>query len=129
MSFNIGNQTGGVINNVAGNQYISGDQRGTAASAAVLREALEQLRAAVGNAGLDDKTSTAATAQLDEIDSTLTEQEPDRPKAGKALDKLAALLVSAGAVATAGQALAGPIQTIASWVGSWGPAVAQLLAN
>lgn len=129
MSFNIGNQTGGVINNVSGSQRISGGQHGQAASTDTACHALRELRAVVLQAGLDDGKAAAAAAFLDDIDAGLTEPEPDRSRVGRALDELTGLLLSAGALASAGQALAGPLRAIASWVGSWGPAVAQLMGG
>lgn len=128
MSFNIGNQTGGVINNVAGNQRISGGQHGTAVSTSSVREAVQALRAAVDDADLDEATTVALSGHLKDIETEVSAQEPDRSMVGATLDKVAGLLVSAGAVAAAGQSLTGPIRVVASWVGSWGPAVAQLIA-
>ncbi|MBM6623215.1 hypothetical protein JTF08_16525 [Micrococcaceae bacterium RIT802] len=129
MNFNIGSQTGGVINNVSGNQRVSGGQHGQAVSTDATRHALRELRAAVLQAGLDDGRAAAVAAPLEDIDAELAKPEPDRSKVGRALDELTALLLSAGALASAGQALAGPIRAIASWVGSWGPSVAQLMGG
>ncbi|WP_026552440.1 hypothetical protein [Arthrobacter sp. H20] len=128
MSFNIGNQTGGVINNVAGNQRVSGTQHGAAVSTSSVREAVQALRAAVDDADLDEATSVAVSGHLKDIETEVSAQDPDRSMVGTTLDQLAGLLMSAGAVATAGQSLIGPIRLVASWVGSLGPAVAQLLA-
>lgn len=127
MSFNISNQTGGVINNVAGNQQIYGDQRGQAIGPNTVREAVRKLRSAVDDAGLDPATSAAVSAGLGEIESEVQAREPDRSRVGEALEKVTGLLTSAGAIAVAGQALIGPIQAVATWVGSWGPAVAHLM--
>ncbi|GAA1865208.1 hypothetical protein GCM10009715_10480 [Paeniglutamicibacter psychrophenolicus] len=127
MSFNIGNQTAGVVNNVAGNQWIYGDQRGKAVGTGAVREAVRKLRGAVDDVALDDATSVAVSAGLVEIESELEAQEPERSRVRDALEKVTVLLTSAGAIAAAGQALVGPITSVASWVGSWGPAVAHLL--
>lgn len=127
MSFNIVNQTAGVVNNVAGNQQIYGDQRGEAISTNAVFEAVQQLRQAAETAGLDAGTAAAVSAGLDKIEAEVQADEPDRSRVGTALEKVTRLLTSAGAVAAAGKALIGPIQTVATWVGSWGPAVAQLL--
>lgn len=129
MSFNIGSQSGGIVNNVAGSQYNTGGQQGNAVGIRTVRQAVEQLRTAAQDAAPDGSTAASVTEHLDAIDAELAQEEPDRPKVGRALDKVAALLLSAGAVAGAGQALVAPVQTIASWVGSWGPQVAQLLAH
>lgn len=127
MSFNIGSQTGGVINNVTGTQHISGGQQGQAVSDAAARSALVDLQAAVQEVSLPSGPVGTATAQLDEIKATLDSPKPDRSKVGAALEKLAALLIPLGAVTTSGAALIGPIQTLANWVGTWGPSVASLL--
>lgn len=47
MGFNINNQTGGVINNVEGNQYILGDQRSQMVRSGAVREAVQELERGV----------------------------------------------------------------------------------
>ena len=129
MNFNIGNQSGGIVNNVAGNQYNTGGQQGNAVGVQSVRQAVDQLRTAAEGVAPDRHTAAYVREHLDAIDAELTQNEPDRSKVGRSLDNVAGLLLSAGAVATAGQALVAPVQTIATWVGSWGPQVAQLLAR
>lgn len=129
MNFNIGQQTGGVINNVSGTQRITGGQHGEVIPVDTARNALLQLHRAVQHAGLDAEQSAAAATSLDVLDAELAKPDPDRSKAGQALDELTSWLLSAGALATAGQALVGPIRAIATWVGSWGPSVAQALGG
>lgn len=129
MSFNIGNQTGGVINNVAGDQHIAGDQRGNALSLASVRDAARELRDVLENLDCDPRAKVSALAESGGIETELQKPDPDRSRVGTALDKVAAVLLSAGAAATAGQSLIGPVQAISAWVGTWGPSVAQLLAR
>ena len=126
MSFNIGSQTGGVINNVTGNQRIDGGQRGKAVSINTVRQAVQQIRKGVDSATLAPDTFAIISAALSEIESEVHAQEPNRSKVRESLDKIVGILASAGAIAAAGQALVGPIQSVALWVGSWGPAVAKL---
>ncbi len=62
MTFNIGNQSGGVINNVAGDQHITGGQHGTLVSTEDARRAVGELRRAVTAAGLGEATAAARPA-------------------------------------------------------------------
>jgi len=64
MTFNIGSQTGGVINNVQGDQNITGGQHGMLVTSADARQALGSLGQAVAAAGLDETAAAQAHAEL-----------------------------------------------------------------
>ena len=69
MTFNIPSQQGGVINNVGGDQRITGGQHGTYAPSGVdVGSAVAQLRAAVAAAGLPTDVAQQAAAQVDELE-------------------------------------------------------------
>jgi hypothetical protein len=129
MTFHIGNQTGGVINNVAGDQRVSGGQHGTVVSTEAALRAVQQLRNGLGPAKLDASTAAEARERVDEIDSRIREAQPDRPRIAAALERLTRLLVAAGSLAAAGAGLLGPLQTLAGWLGTLGEPVLRLLAG
>lgn len=127
MTFNIGSQSGGVINNVAGDQHISGGQHGALVTTEDARRALGELRNAVAIAGLDEATAAAAHAQVTEMDESLRAEAPDRPRVARALERLTRLLVAAGSLASAGTALLGPLHALAGWLGTIGAPILGLL--
>jgi hypothetical protein len=129
MSFNIGNQNAGVINNVAGDQRIHGGQHGTLVTTEDALHTVGDLRAALAQVALDPDTSAVAREHVDEIESELRhEPEPDRAKVAETLERLTRVLTAAGAVTTAGAALVGPLQALAGWLGNLGGPVLALLA-
>jgi hypothetical protein len=127
MTFNIGSQKGGVINNVAGDQRITGGQRGVVVAADAARAAIPDLLAAIDASSLNDATARKARNYVDEIDAELATADPDRPEVASRLERLTRLLMSAGALATAGSALVAPLQTLAGWLGTLGEPVLGLL--
>jgi hypothetical protein len=128
MSIQIKNQHGGVINNVDGDQVIYGGQNGTAVTSQDARRAVRDLRDALASAALDGATSAQVRAQVAEIDAAVHAPKPDKGRAAAPLKRLVELLADAGSLATAGAALAGPLQTLASWLGAHGAAILSLLA-
>ena len=127
MTFNIGSQSGGVINNVAGDQHISGPQHGTLVTTEDARRALGDLRQAVTAAGLDQATAAAAGTQVAEMDEVLRAERPDKPRFAGALERLTRLLTAAGSLASGGAALLGPLHALAGWLGAIGGPILALL--
>jgi hypothetical protein len=127
MTFNIGSQSGGVINNVAGDQHITGQQHGTLVTTEDARRALGELRHAVTAAGLDEATAAGAHAQVAEMDGVLSAEHPDKPRFAGALERLTRLLSAAGALASGAAALIGPLHALAGWLGAIGGPVLALL--
>ncbi len=127
MTFNIGSQSGGVINNVAGDQHITGQQYGTLVTAEDARRALGDVRHAVTAAGLDQATAAAAHTEVAEMDETLRTERPDKSRFARALERLTRLLSAAGSLVTSGAALLGPLHALAGWLGALGGPVLALL--
>jgi hypothetical protein len=127
MTFNIGSQSGGVINNVAGDQHITGQQHGTLVTTEDARRTLGDLRHAVTAAGLDQATAAAAHTQVTEMDETLRTERPDKSRFAGALERLTRLLAAAGSLATSGAALLGPLHALAGWLGALGGPILALL--
>jgi hypothetical protein len=123
MSFHIGTQNAGVVNNVGGDQHITGGQQGTLVVTPQVREALDALRSAVASADLDSRQGREATRQLDEIEVVVGSAAPEPERVAGPLEKLTRLLVAAGPIAAA----VGPLQTLAGWLGQLGAGVLRLL--
>jgi hypothetical protein len=123
MSFHIGTQNAGVVNNVAGDQHITGGQHGTLVTTPEVLQALQALRATVATVHLDASARKEAICQLDEIDAAAKRARPEPEKIAGPLEKLTRLLVAAGPIA----ATVGPLQTIAAWLGNVGAGVLRLL--
>jgi hypothetical protein len=127
MTFNIGSQSGGVINNIARDQHITGGQHGVLVTTEDARHALAELRDAMAAAGLDEATAAAAHGQVTEMEEVLGPESPDRPRFARALERLTRLLVAAGSLASAGTALLGPLHALAGWLGAIGAPILGLL--
>jgi hypothetical protein len=127
MTFNIGGQNAGIINNVAGDQHITGQQYGTLVTTEDARRALGDLRGAVTTAGLGRDTAADAHAQVVEMDETLRAEHPDKSRFARALERLTRLLAAAGSLASGGAALLGPLHALAGWLGALGGPILALL--
>ena len=127
MTFNIGNQTGGVINNVAGDQHISGGPQGVLVTTEDVRQALASLRQAIAGTSPDQAVQAGAQAEIAEMDEAIRAKRPDRHRFAGALERLTRLLAAAGSLATAGTALTGPLHALASWLGAVGEPVLHML--
>lgn len=127
MTFNIGSQSAGVINNVAGDQRIAGGQHGSLVATREVRNALEQLRGAVGAARLDEATAADLRRDVDALAAEAAAPQPDAPAIAARLERVTRVLAAGGALATAGAALVAPLQTLAAWLGALGEPVLRLL--
>lgn len=127
MTFNIGGQNAGIINNVAGDQHITGQQYGTLVTTEDARRALGDLRGAVTTAGLGRDTAADAHAHVAEMDAALQVGQPDKPRFARALERLTQLLAAAGSLASGGAALLGPLHALAGWLGALGGPILALL--
>jgi len=127
MTFNIGGQNAGIINNVAGDQHITGRQYGTLVTTEDARRALGDLRGAVTTAGLGRDAATDAHAHVAEMDAALQPGQPDKPRFARALERLTRLLAAAGSLASSGAALLGPLHALAGWLGALGGPILALL--
>jgi hypothetical protein len=127
MTFNIGSQQAGNINNVARDQHITGGQTGMLVTPEAARQAVIDLRAGLKVTRLDPATSAAAEAEVMQIDAGMRQPEPDRTQIAPRLERLTRLLLAAGSLATAGSALLQPLHTLANWLGALGEPILNLL--
>jgi hypothetical protein len=128
MTFNIGNQQAGQINNVAGDQTIHGGQHG----ALVLdveqgRTLLADLRRQVAAASLPDGARTAALGHIDACERALDGGEPDARSLGSRLGTVAQVVVTAGAVVSAGTGIGAALAAVAAWLGPVGESIRRML--
>jgi hypothetical protein len=128
MTFNISTQTGGIINNVARDQHITGGQHTMLATADDARQALHNLREALAAADLNQATAAAAATQVTQATAALHPAYLDRPRAARALEQLTHLLISAGSLSSATTALIAPLQALAGWLGTLGQPIMHLLS-
>lgn len=129
MTFNIGNQNAGTINNVEGDQHVHGGQHATVhvqQDLAQGRGALDALRSAVG-ARPEAADDSVTQGELARIDEALRGPEPDRVEAASALERLTRRLASIGSLAAAGAALVEPVRALAEWLGPLAAGVAAML--
>jgi hypothetical protein len=124
MTFNIGQQTAGIVNNVAGDQHIAGDQQGSAVSLLAAREAWLRLRAGLSDMAVGQETLRPC---VEAIHQEMQAPEPDRQRVGHLVRRLTSILTTTGAFAAAATPLIGPLQTLVSWLGVHGAAVLPLL--
>jgi hypothetical protein len=127
MTFKIGSQHAGVINNVEGDQIIRGGQNVAIASPAEALIVVQQLRGEIDRTRLPGRSKAVANEELVAIERELRRSEPDKPAIGTRLTRLTSLLVSAGALVTGGTTLLTAITGLATWLGSAGAAAFALL--
>ncbi|EMY35859.1 hypothetical protein D477_002206 [Arthrobacter crystallopoietes BAB-32] len=123
MGFNIQNQSGGVINNVEGDQHIHGSQQGNVHSLIEVREAVQQLQDAVTGSGLNSADSKSVNDCLRDIDAEVKRPAPDKATVATRLKKITEIAKAAGTLA----GLVGPIQIMVAWLGTLGKPIAKLL--
>lgn len=129
MTFNIGNQNAGTINNVEGDQNVRGGQRATIhvhQDVRQGRDALAGLWSAI-DASPEAAEDTLARGEIVRIDDALRGPEPDRMAAASALERLTRRLASLGALAAAGASFVGPIRALAQWLGPVADSVSAML--
>ncbi|MGX1159810.1 hypothetical protein FBY31_1828 [Arthrobacter sp. SLBN-100] len=125
MGFNINNQTGGVVNNVEGNQYIRGGQHSGMVQAGALRAAVQELERGVAASNVSGSQLAAMSGHLKEIDQEISRAHPEPDKVAGPLRKLTEIASAAGALA----GLAGPIQSLITWLGPLGQPIVKLLSG
>lgn len=126
MVFNIGSQSGGVINNVAGDQTVSGTQHGVQVSLGEARSAVEALRVALEHTSLQTLSPEQREAVHEDVEAIAGEleaQEPAPERVKPRFERLTRLLKDAGALAGAGAALLGPLTALGRWIGTLGVAL------
>ena len=129
MTFHIGSQHGGVVNNVGGDQHVHGDQRGQLVSDAEARRAVQDLMAAVRAAPLDSRSRQAAASALDDVAAELAQDAPDRSRVAEVLSRVTRVLGAAGPVVSAAAGVVGPLGTLVTWLGGQGAGLGRLVAG
>lgn len=125
--FNISGGQHAKIINTAKTQYIAGGQRVTAVTPSEARQAVRELWDGLTTTTLDESRAAEARAQLAEIDAAMQAPEPDRSRVEPFLRRLTGLLKAAGSLATATSSLIVPLHTLASWLGTLGGPILQML--
>jgi hypothetical protein len=89
---------------------------------------LSRLRAALDRlADLPPGASAAATQELDGAEAAVSRPEPDRQEFADRLGRLTDILARAGALATAGHSLSGPLIDLAHKLGHLGQPILRAL--
>jgi hypothetical protein len=128
VTFNIGNQHGGIVNNVARDQTIHGDQRGAMVlDVARGRALLAELRREVQAAPLPAGDRVSALGDIEACDRALDDPDPDPHSIGDRLGALTRVVLAAGAVASAGTGIGAALGALAAWLGPVGEAVRRML--
>jgi hypothetical protein len=128
MTFHIGSQQGGVINNVQGDQIIHGGQT-TIGSPPEALVVLQRVRQEIEGTGISGRSKTAADKELDSIERQLHRREPDKPTIGASLARLTKVLASAGTLMTGGTTLLNGITALATWLGTFGARALDLIRS
>jgi hypothetical protein len=126
MTFNIGKQEAGTINNVAGDQTINGGQTGVLSNAdaiAILRE----LRAELGASEVPAPVSAAGAIELDAAQHEIENDAPRPHVVAEHLERFTKIATAAGAAVSAGSKLGTSLLALAHWLGPAGAALAALL--
>jgi hypothetical protein len=127
MEIHVKNQTAGVITYVDGNQVIHGGLHGTVVTDEDARQAVRELQEALASVALDRTRAAEVRSQVAEIDAAVRTPRPDKRRAADPLKRLTELLAGAGSLTTASAALIGPLQILATWLGTHGTAILSLL--
>jgi hypothetical protein len=126
MTFNIGKQEAGTINNVAGNQSISGGQIGVLSNADALA-ILRELRAELDASEVSAPASEAGAVELDAAERELTKEAPRPHVIAEHLERFTKIATAAGAAVSAGTKLGKSLAALARWLGPAGAALAAML--
>jgi hypothetical protein len=128
VAFNIGKQQAGVINNVAGDQTIYGDQHGSVTiDTNQGRVLLAKLRRELRVGELAAGTRSSVESELDACEAELDQPQPSSLRLRDRLANIAHILVSAGAVVSAGTGLGAALGALAGWLGGLGEPIRRLL--
>jgi hypothetical protein len=127
VTFNIGSQQAGIVNNVAGDQTITGGQTTGAVDIRRARDQVLELRRQVELAGLPEPVRSSAVDELDGMEGDLAKPEPDVHSLARRLQRITELVLSAGALASAGTALGTPLLALSGLLGVLGEPIRRLL--
>jgi hypothetical protein len=121
MIFNIGNQSGGVINNVARDQIISGSQSGVGRVTLVeARNAADVLQSLLRSVDLPAPDREELDGNLVDVNRELAKSHPDQCKVAHRLTDIVHRIIDAGSLIGATKEIVGTLNTIAQWLGPAG---------
>jgi hypothetical protein len=123
-AFNIGSQQAGAIYQAAGNQTI---HHGGGTLSVDALDAAADLRTALEATELPASLRHEADHALEALETELQAPEPDKGAIGAGVERVVGILGQAGALASAGEGLVGPLRAIASFAGVAGAAALRLL--
>jgi hypothetical protein len=106
---NVGQQYGTNIINADGNSTVFFSENP--------KRDLDRLRQQLHRLDLRPRALAAAEREMDAIDEGMASRQVNKPALAGHLKRLTRLLQDAGALATAGQALAVPLTNLAYWMG------------
>ena len=89
--------------------------------------AANELRAALASLDIPPSAMRTAEQELDHVELALSSPEPDASEVARRLERFTAVLKSAGGLAAAGAAIAGPVGLIAGWLGPAGATLLRLI--
>jgi hypothetical protein len=127
VSFNIGSQQAGVINNVQGDQAIRGGQVVIITSSSDAQAVLRELRNEVHSLSLDVERPNEVVGRLDEMEQELQRPDPDRSRFGERLTRITQILTAADAFVSAENGLGAAITRLGEWLGPFGAAALRVL--
>lgn len=125
MSFHIQSQSAGLINNVDGDQHITGGQSGTLTSLDTVRDAARILQQALAVAPFHE--TAAMRHYVDAIAAEIQRPVPDRRTVADRVRRLVDLVSASAPIASLGIAIAGPLRTLAEWLGDLGTPILRIL--
>ena len=123
-TFNIGSQQAGAIYQAGGDQTI---HRGGGTLSIEALDAAADLRTALAGTDLPAPARQEAEQALETVETELHAPVPDKSAVAGGVERITRALGQAGALASAGEALASPLRSIASFAGVAGAAALRLL--
>ncbi len=128
VAFTVHNLTAGTVNQVGRDQFIA--HQDTQASFAIInaQQEMRVLREAFGVVPLPPADRRAANDALDEVETELSKEVPDKEKVAGRLEGFTRVLLNTGALLKAGASLIQPLQQLARWLGPLGIPLLGLLA-
>ena len=126
-SFNIGSLQASTVNNVGGDQTIHGGQHVIAGAPPEVLQAARDLLTALIGADLDPAVRTGVVAEAHALGRDLAGKDADRSWVARRLTGVVSALQTAGHAVGAIAALAGPVTTIARWLGPLGAPILAML--
>jgi hypothetical protein len=125
VKLSIGSQNAQIINN-SEMQVIHGGQHVGGAPQEIL-DAVECTRRVLDSLPVDAATAARARRELDDANRQLRAPEPDPSSVDRSLSRFVDVLTRATSAGTALAALAGPLSTVATWIGAHGSLLAGAL--